>query len=166
MATATLKKTKATIPDETTNLVRFRTKHRDDKGKAGRSMARFTETHLCEDGSLYTIRFDSVGHEIQKLVPAFCHRIFSRDEKFPADLKDKKLAGTSVYDYLKNHPQSLSRDIFEDASYNIKKDFGEQASSELEIAKAVETKRVLLEDEMKAKEVRLKELEAKEKGEK
>ncbi len=165
MATATLKKPKASESNESTNLVRFRSKHRDDKNKPGRSMRRFYEAHKQDDGGLYVIEFTPVPHEIQKALPGYCQKTFSRDAVMPDNLVDKKLAGTKLYDYLLKHPDVLSRNIFEDVSYNTRLDFGEQAVVDMQAAKEVEMKRILLEDEMIAKEARLKELEAKEKGE-
>ena len=157
---ATLEKPKSKKEKDT--YVRFRCKHRDDKAKAGRSMGKFSESHKCDDGSFYIIQFTPVPHEIHKVIPAYSEKIFNKSATLPENLTDKKWAGKLLYDYLKQHPDFISGTIFEDKSYGIKLDFGEIDQNDLKVAKEANVKRILLEDEMRAKEERLEELNSKE----
>ena len=157
---ATMEKPEVKIKNE----VKFRCKHRDDKGKPGRSMRRFSEVMKKTDGSTYTIDFNSVPHEIQKAMPAYCYKTFNKDLKLPEDLVDKKWAGKLLYDYLKQHPDYLCGDLFEDMSYNPNLDFGDMDLSDIKAAKKAHSSKILLEDQIKEKEAKLKELEIKEKG--
>ena len=142
--------------------VKFRSKHRDDKGKPGRSMRRFSEPLLRKNGeNPYLIEFGYVPHEIQKSIPAYCYKTFSKDETLPKDLVDEKWAGKPLYDYLKQHPDCLRGDIFEDMSYNPNLDFGVMDMNDLKIAKKAYSDKILLEDQIKEKEAKLVELENK-----
>lgn len=155
----TLEKPQARKEDK--SEVRFRCKHRDDKAKSTRSMAKFSEGHKCEDGSTFTIQFTTVPHEIHPVIPAYSEYIFSRSATFPENLTDKKWAGKLIYDYIQQHPDFLSGTIFEDKKYATKLDFGELDMNDLKVAKEANVQRILLEDEMRAKEERIKELDNK-----
>lgn len=95
----------------------FRTKHYKDVNRAGFHRSSIKEPHLCDDGSTFMIHFSPVAEEKNHLEVAYCVYEFAEDATFPENLKDKKLAGTKIYDYLLQHPDYKNKTFFEEKKY-------------------------------------------------